>query len=115
MKPIKFFILDSKTGDILERIVNYAAKDLKLNVQIKTSMQPYMDELPRDYEGYLLHLSNISEEAIENLKEKQPLSRVYGITGCGIRFVLPILDNTFYVVTSAHAKQMLEEILEINK
>lgn len=112
MKAIKFYILDSKTGNSLEKMITIIAKKLDMPIQIDTSNDSHVDYLPRDYDGYLLHLSNTSEEAIQNLKEQQPESKIYGITGCGIRFKLPLLDNTYSIVGKEQTVKILEEIAE---
>lgn len=41
-------------------------------------------EIPRGYDGYLLHLSDIDETDLKELREEQVWSWIYCISGCSI-------------------------------
>lgn len=83
MEVLKFFILDSICGDALEDEINVAATELGYGVRIDRSTDCNVTTLPRDYDGYLIHLSDTSEEAVSELRKEQPWSKIFGVSGGG--------------------------------
>src|SRR3989338_1463628 len=47
--------------------------------------------VPRDYDTYILHLSDIDMKDLEDLRREQPWSRIYGLSGRGGAEILPEL------------------------
>ena len=113
MEALKFFILDSKAGEALEGMIRNAAEELKYEVRTKLSTEPELPRLPRDYDGYLIHLSNTSEEAVRELREEQPWSKIFGIFGGGISINPEYLDSTYYIIDSGDAKSIVRRTREI--
>lgn len=87
MEKLNFFILDSKSSkvdkseELLDWAIRTTAKESGLDVKIDFSRESGIESLPRDYDGYLIHLSDVSEEAINELKNDQPWSKIFGILG----------------------------------
>jgi len=113
MEALRFFILDSKVGEALEGMIRIAAEELEYNVRTKLSTEPELARLPRDYDGYLIHLSNTSEEALRELREEQPWSRIFGISGAGIDINLKYLDTIYYIMGLEDAKSIIRKTREI--
>ncbi len=73
----KVFILESKgvPEEIKKNLIQWVKED-HLEFESSISKTDYKKHLPTGYDLYLLHLSNIEETAIEELREKQPLSKI---------------------------------------
>jgi len=107
----KVFVLDSQgVGKIIEDIYS-VAKTLELEIKVRSSEEEQCRNLPKDFDYYILHISNIDEADLKRLKEKQSFSYFFGITGCGDE--LPNdLSNLFDDVYSSINKRDLEIILQ---
>lgn len=117
MEVLKFFILDSTCGKAIENIIRDTATELGYKVRIDLSTNFEVTRLPRDYDGYLIHLSNTSEEAIMELREEQPWSKIFGLSGESIWQALSILqkdlDGLYRIIDSEEARTMLIKTREI--
>ena len=49
-----------------------------LEIVTSTSYKEYRESLPKNYDLYLIHLQHTSEEALKELKQEQPWSKVIG-------------------------------------
>lgn len=115
----KLFILDNKcvekTKSIIENLVRLL--DYKeLDLEIKTSKEEIINYLPRDYDVYILHLSNINEKDLENLRNEQPWSWIYGLTGKGTsEKILDIIDREYFLPSKRQFEYIFEEIKNYRK
>ncbi len=79
---ISLFILDdiAKYNSAVEDYTNYARSICpEINIQFQyNNLSPH---LPKGYDGYVLHLSQTTEEEIIELRESQPWSKIFGISG----------------------------------
>jgi hypothetical protein len=77
----KIFLLNSNSsGEANALDLHDVAKSLDYDVDIDFSQEPTL-KLPRDYDIYVLHASDTTEEAIAELKREQPWSMLFGLLG----------------------------------
>ncbi|MFH1589486.1 MAG: hypothetical protein ABIB43_02885 [archaeon] len=50
-------------------------------LHIRKEEKQYLKTLPADYDLYIIHLSDVSLDEIKRIREKQPYSKVFGISG----------------------------------
>jgi len=110
---LKFYILDSRVGDLMAETLYFRAKERNIPIEINCSMEYKVSSLPRNFDAYLLHLSNTFDRDIENLREEQPWSKVFGISGdlTKAKTSVGYLDRIFYVV----GERDLDDILDKTK
>jgi hypothetical protein len=108
MDALRIFILDSKAGKTLVDMIEGAAEELQCEVEITLSTEPKRLTLPRDYDGYLIHLSDTSEGAIRNLREGQSWSKIFGISGSGIN--QEYLEDMYYTPNPKDATSIVRKI-----
>ena len=81
--------------ELLEGVLELSeleSKNRKRNkIDITVSLrQGIVNPLPRNYDGYLLHLSQVdTEKDLPNLRREQPWSFIYGIEGQGTTDIVP--------------------------
>ena len=113
MDSIKFLILDSKAGKYLEEMFDMAVEDLDTPVKITLAPPRKLAHLPKGYDGYLIHLSDTSEEAIEELRKAQHWCKIFGIFGGGVTVNLDYFDGGSHgVITLTHASHMIRQVQE---
>ncbi len=113
MTKKKLFILDS--GDTKIRLL---FKKYEEELEIKETTDPIWlrgnGKLPRDYDAYILHLSDINFRDLEDLRKEQPWSWIYGISGAGRAFLSDDLrvnfDRLFYLVSRFDAESIEKEL-----
>ncbi len=110
----KVFILDSKdAGNAADAFEGYAEIHGR-KIEVKHSHANYMARVPRDYDIYVLHLSNFNFEDLEVLKEEQPWSFIVGITGGDMNpsnapRVFKVLDRCHFLLSYSRIGEILEE------
>lgn len=68
----RIFVLDTKAGEsILAGIFRQLEKK---NIKSKLQLGKYFGEIPKDYDIYFLHLHDLDEEELRELKKTQPES-----------------------------------------
>lgn len=76
------------------------------NLEVTFAEKPF-ERLPRNYEAYLLHLSDINLRDLEDLRKEQPWSWIFAIFGGGTRSITPEerrnIDDIFYNITRSEA------------
>jgi len=113
MTKKKLFILDSGNTKIGLFFKKYEGE-----LDVKETIDPIWlrgnGKLPRDYDTYILHLSDINVKDLEDLRREQPWSWIYGISGAGRAFLSDDLrvnfDRLFYLVTRFDAESIVEEL-----
>lgn len=108
---LKIFILENELGKELDWHINSIAKKFKYKIKTKFSTEEKLLHLPKDYDSYILHLSNTTEESIRKLRKEQPWCKIFGMTG-GDR-IENLLDRTFYILDDIEVKYILEETKKI--
>lgn len=84
----KLFILDSRFDhkELIEDL--WGAQDKVIPVQIIQERRR-TNEIPRGYEGYLLHLHDVDvSRDLPNLRDEQPWSWIYAICGQGTNEII---------------------------
>jgi len=91
------------------------------NIVVKPSNS---GKIPRDYDAYVIHLSEISFDDLKKLREEQPWSWIYGISGGSHKklldeqgFLMEELDSCLdaryhHIPTWGCEKDRLRELLE---
>ncbi|HLC46953.1 MAG TPA: hypothetical protein VJI75_04410 [Candidatus Nanoarchaeia archaeon] len=119
------YILNSREPYDLKERVLLAAKASGIEISCRFSSES-MDqsgnlllnggfcELPSGHDLYLLHVSDVTERAVERLKEKQPWCRIVGISGAAFDITDSILPYFNKMVTRLGGlqKESLTEILQ---
>ena len=84
----RIFILDSHSGfDGVGLGLIQTARDMGMELNKDLELMccedenKYQRELPKDFDVYLIHPSDTSEEALIDLRKEQPWSHVFCITG----------------------------------
>lgn len=116
MAEIRVFVLDSKCGrNVHGPSLGWAAealgKRVGKDIEIRISEERMMVNLPRDYDLYLLHLSNTTEQAILDLREDQPWSRIDGVTGATDlpEQLRSAVDRIHYIILSREYEEMIQD------
>ncbi|MDO8563979.1 MAG: hypothetical protein Q7R87_03140 [Nanoarchaeota archaeon] len=125
MNPLKkILVLDSKAGEGHKEMLETVLEMHEMETGNKTSIkidnvrgQGIAMRLPRDYDGYLLHLSQVeTRRDLPSLREEQPWSFIYGIVGQGTVNIVPeirgCLDATYFVLAKFDYQQIIEDVLK---
>ena len=121
-RTLKIFILDSgakpffpDTSKIgLQVLLENIAKEEEIPTTIRFSRKKDVKSLPRDYDGYFIHLSDAFRESVIDLREKQSWSKVYGLRGGGQSSEYQeYFDSVYHHFTMWDARKALREIKEI--
>lgn len=113
MEKIRLFIRATSAARSLEQIIVGVAENLGIDMAVQTSCEMGVYELPRGYDGYLIHLSDTTERDIQALKQDQPWSKIFGLTGCGSEIRVDSVDGIYYLVGLEEAAEILKEVCEI--
>lgn len=112
----KVYILDSVLVETLKMSVSETAENLDMKIELETSSDRLVRILPRGYDIYILHLSNLEDQDLKGLREEQPWSYIVGISGI---YSLPkelkkCLDNTYRVLHQIDIENILKRVGENN-
>lgn len=112
MTQKKLFIADS--GGLEGHCAVLSATGRIREIQAKAAMEYPVLRIPRDYDGYLLHLSDINVNDLQDLRKEQPWSWIYSITGAGTTNIVPEikanLDRTFYILDVSDYNFILDSL-----
>ena len=98
MSKKKVFIRENGGAKSLGITLNRLAKKKKLNLEIKTSETDHLNKILRGHRVYLLHLSNIDENDLIQLRKNQPLSLIYLRTGKHIpKSLYEVYEDKFFL------------------
>lgn len=112
MTKIRFYILDDKLGEEYKLHLDESKKKMGIEATIHCGKIPFK-RLPRDYDGYYLHLSNTTEQEIESLREDQPWCKIFTRTGFHGHSMLKEVDGEYYLKNTHYLNDMLEETAKI--
>ncbi len=125
MKDIKkILVLDSRAGTIHKDLLELQLDMYELEgkerpkIEVKNVLgRGIAMRLPRDFEGYLLHLAQVElRRDLSALREEQPWSFIYGISGQGTVDLVPevrnCLDRTFYIVRPFDYQEIIKDIMK---
>ena len=76
----KIYVIDSKCSQA--HIDSFSVNERR-DVEIRASGYLSTQKIPRDHDLYLLHLSDIPLRDLEDLREEQPWSWIFGICNRG--------------------------------
>ncbi len=112
MKELSFFLaLESQNIETAASIFLDCANEKNITLRLYCSDERNLLVLPEGYDGYLIHLSQVEDRAIEKIKSSQPWSKIYGTSGAS-RLpdeLIQIVDRIYYVFTFNDIDTMLEE------
>jgi hypothetical protein len=121
-ETLKFFILDSKARELelcknrisWHSLLEDAADRLGIETRFKVSKQKGLRDIPRGYDSYLIHLSDTEQESIEELKERQPWSKIYGLNGGGQSTIYQAcFDAVYHHLSLLDAQNIVKQTKEI--
>jgi hypothetical protein len=92
-----------------EKIIQ-TSRDLGLNLQIEICRDAWYELLPRGYDGYLLHLSDIDQSDLFKLRKEQPWSWIFTIFRGGRVELTKELRDASDRVFSAMSRGEYEEV-----
>lgn len=86
----KLFMLNSRAeaNDVACSLYR-KAQELGMNIEMRLCKDSYLTEIPSDYDIYLLHLKDTTLEAIAELREREPKSKIIAVTGVAEFMQLP--------------------------
>ncbi|MBT3814825.1 hypothetical protein HOE37_03505 [Candidatus Woesearchaeota archaeon] len=80
----KVYLVDSsRVGEKIAGSLRLASDETNIPIELRVSHQLRVDRLPRDYDLYVLHLSNVGFDDVRQLKEEQPWSYFIAISRGG--------------------------------
>jgi hypothetical protein len=113
MVQLKFLILDSMCGKAQKEALETVGKSLKINLTTRLILNSKGNgKIPRDYDGYLLHLSDTSKERIIELREAQPWCKIFGMSLANDPN-LTCLDESYFITRFRDFEYMLGETASI--
>jgi hypothetical protein len=108
----KLFVQDSK-GCATYFMGFHSSRSFN-EAEFKFSDEVRLNRIPRDYDAYLLHLSDISLSDLEDIRREQPWSWIYAISGVAIpninQEVKDKLDGIFSILLSKDYDLILERV-----
>lgn len=116
---LKLFILDEECGEDLKFGMQFISERLNYNLEINLSDEEKLLNFPKDYDGYLVHFSQTSEEALISLRIKQPWCKIFVMSGASFseniftKNTVPFIDRMYYTVLDYEAEEILKEMHSI--
>ena len=93
----KVFVGDSRSGDDIGEMVKGVAERMDLSICLEVSMHYNITRLPKDYDLYVLHLSDVDEANVHELRSEQPYSYFVALRG-----MPPDLPDDLHELFDAH-------------
>ncbi len=102
----RIFISDRECGEDLKEMISWCAKN---ELEIKVYNESVLRNIPQDFDLYLIHLSETTEEALENLRKEQPWCKIVGIRGASRlpEEIRKCLDLNYYLITGNYMNHIL--------
>jgi len=95
----KILIVNAVNGELMKEILESEHTNLEVSCR-DYSKRP---SVARGYEGYIIHLSETTPNELQDLRNEQQWSWIFGETGQGTKNIVPevrsCLDGIEYVIT----------------
>ena len=117
MGKTRIFILDSKCGKDGHAlsIANEACRlgiNINTELEVRVSEEEFVSEVPRGYDAYLIHFSNVRPEDIISLRQEQPWSKIVGVSGAAntraYGQLAGIVDHLYGVIMPSGYRELIK-------
>jgi hypothetical protein len=113
MEDMKVFVLDSRKGKNIEKMVKSFSENKNLNIELNTLK--YCKNLPKDKDIYFIHYSDLSNlDEIERLRKNQPYSYFVLRTGNGHYFpkeVKRIFHESYFDIKEDYVQEIMGKFI----
>ena len=111
MVQLKFYYLDVRLGYKIIELMEHKAKELGYDIQFKLQTKP-IQEIPKDYDAYLIHISDCSKQMVQELRKENPWCKIYGVfRGGGIEDGYGF-DADYGILTGYSIEQILTNAVD---